>query len=108
MKIMSGLGCPTRFVGLSDVSGVADVNLLRCANVLLLRANSNRRSQGSGHVCQGQRRARRKAGRAVLPTYKIVFAKNDPARASVGVLSCYLVGGGTIDAQRPIEADAKP
>jgi hypothetical protein len=31
---------PTRFVGLSDVSGIADVNLLRYANVLLLRANS--------------------------------------------------------------------
>ena len=29
-----------RLSGLSDVSSVADVNLLRCANVLLLRANS--------------------------------------------------------------------
>ena len=27
-------------MGLSDVSGIADVNLLRYANVLLLRANS--------------------------------------------------------------------
>jgi len=44
---------PIRFVGLSDVSGVADVDLLRCANVLLLRANSHRRSQGSGAVCRG-------------------------------------------------------
>ena len=30
--------------GLSDVSGVADVNLLQCANVLLLRANSHRKA----------------------------------------------------------------
>jgi hypothetical protein len=41
---LSGLSCHTRVVGLSDVSGVADVNLLRCANVLLLRANSHRKA----------------------------------------------------------------